>query len=359
MVACRSIQEIKNGGYGYIVTGQAKRGIGKGDLSVIRIDAEGNPLWICYFDNAQLPDGGSWVEETSDGNFIVVGTTASSLVGFNYDYDVCLIKINANGSILWSRTYGETGKDGGSFVQQTSDGGYGIVGSTEVVADNEDIYFIKTDGDGNILWKRNYGGPEHEQGYSFRQLSDNGYLIVGWTASFSSTGQDLYVLRTDSLGNFIWDRVLDGKGDYALGYSITKADSGCYVIAGRTTNPATGGVDVYFIKMKIEDLTGVPDEESPYSLPQQFALSQNYPNPFNSSTTVNFDIAKSGEVKLEIFNALGQKVRTLVNQWMSPGSYHLNWDGRDEKGDSVASGVYFCKVQTEESSQTKKMLLLK
>lgn len=94
-------------------------------------------------------------------------------------------------------------------------------------------------------------------------------------------------------------------------------------------------------------------------IPGQYALSQNYPNPFNANTQISFALPKSGKTTLEVFNILGQKVNTLVNEYMTAGYKIVNWDGRDERGSEVASGIYFYRLRSQDYLQTKRALLMK
>jgi len=98
------------------------------------------------------------------------------------------------------------------------------------------------------------------------------------------------------------------------------------------------------------------DEEN---IPASYSLSQNYPNPFNPETNIGFTMPKSGQLKLEIFNILGQKVRTLVDQYLKAGHKVVDWDGKDDSGKEVSSGMYLYRMTTPEFSQTKKMVLLR
>jgi hypothetical protein len=94
-------------------------------------------------------------------------------------------------------------------------------------------------------------------------------------------------------------------------------------------------------------------------LPEGFRLYQNYPNPFNPETEIRFDMPRAGEVELAVFNILGQEVRRLVAGDMAAGSHHVTWDGRDDAGQAVSSGIYFYRLKTGETSLRKKMVLLK
>jgi hypothetical protein len=109
----------------------------------------------------------------------------------------------------------------------------------------------------------------------------------------------------------------------------------------------TGGNDVW----------EVPGSEE--SRPSEFSLSQNYPNPFNPVTNIRFTVSKSAQVKIEVFNIVGQRVVTLVDQEMTPGTYVADWDSKDENGSEVSSGLYFYRMQAGDFSDMKKMLLVK
>ncbi len=93
--------------------------------------------------------------------------------------------------------------------------------------------------------------------------------------------------------------------------------------------------------------------------PSEFSLSQNYPNPFNPVTNFQFSLSKSSHVKIEIFNILGQKIKVLVDEDMKPGVYSADWNGTDESGRSVSSGIYFYRMQAGVYTDIKKMVLMK
>jgi len=106
-------------------------------------------------------------------------------------------------------------------------------------------------------------------------------------------------------------------------------------------------------------ITDVEDDEHGDILPYRFELSQNYPNPFNPVTTIEYSLPRRSSVKIDVFNLLGQKVRTLVDREESAGSYTIEWDGTNTSGQSVSTGVYFYRFQADDHVETKKMLLLK
>jgi len=101
------------------------------------------------------------------------------------------------------------------------------------------------------------------------------------------------------------------------------------------------------------------DDDPDNLLPESFGLSQNYPNPFNPTTTIEFQIDRSSHVVLEVFNLLGQRIRTLLDRPMAHGKHSVVWDGRDSSGEDVASGVYFYRVAAGANTETRKMVKLK
>ena len=98
---------------------------------------------------------------------------------------------------------------------------------------------------------------------------------------------------------------------------------------------------------------------NPTQVPTSYALNQNYPNPFNPSTEVSFALKADGNVRLSVYNVLGQQVRTLVDEWMPAGNHSVTWDGRSNDGSPAASGIYFYRIQANDFVDTRKMTLLK
>ena len=136
--------------------------------------------------------------------------------------------------------------------------------------------------------------------------------------------------------------------------------------------PVTVSPNVNNIKLEIDEIlladenaVKIPVDDGKTSTPIAFELSQNYPNPFNPSTTIKFTLPSPEDggstlsTTLKIYNVLGKVVRTLIDEPMAPGVHHKIWDGRDEEGNQVASGIYFYRLRAGALQDTKKMVLLK
>ncbi|MDD5530242.1 MAG: T9SS type A sorting domain-containing protein [bacterium] len=185
-------------------------------------------LWTRTFGGTSS-DYGLSVQQTYDSGFIVVGSTSS--FGASYS-DVYLIKMNSSGDTLWTKTLGGDSVEGGYSVQQVFDSGLVIAGYTRSFgAGNADVYLIKTNSLGDTLWTRTYGGTNYDYGYSVQQTYDSGLIIAGYTYSFGTGNGAAYLIKTNSLGDTLWTRTYGGT-NYYYGYSVVQCEDRGFIIAG-------------------------------------------------------------------------------------------------------------------------------
>jgi hypothetical protein len=242
----RSVRQTSDGGY--VIAGDTRsQGAGYSDAWLIKTDADGNKLWDKIFGGAN-PDGADVAEQTTDGGYIVIGSTWSYGAG---GWDAWLIKTDVSGNEVWSKTFGGPKNDCACSGQQTADGGYIITGTTESYADSgsNDIWLVKTDATGNETWIRTFdaeGG--HSGGYSVQQARDGGYIVTGWTEPLNGQGNgDLVLIKTDASGDPTWNLNFGGN-DEDWGSSVRQTLDGGYVVVGLTRSFGAGDMDAWLLK---------------------------------------------------------------------------------------------------------------
>jgi len=195
----RGTSLIQTSDGGYAIAGETYSfGAGWADVYVVKLDAKGNLQWTKTIGGGDR-DGGHSLIQTSDGGYAIAGYTYSFGAG---ESDVYVVKLDAYGNLQWTRTIGGPKDDWGTFLIRTSDGGYAIAGYTISFGAGEwDVYVVKLDANGNLQWTTTIGGPEHDRGYSLIQTSDGGYAIAGSTNSFGARSGDVYVVKLDKNGH--------------------------------------------------------------------------------------------------------------------------------------------------------------
>jgi hypothetical protein len=190
---CYSVQPTSDGGY--ILAGCTEcYGAGSSDVWLIKTDADGDTIGTNTFGGSNY-DFANSVRQTTDGGYIITGATNSYGAG---GWDVYLIKTDANGIAIWTKTFGGSNDDVGNSVQLTLDGGYIITGSTQSGAGEYDVYLIKTDANGDKLWEKTFAGSSYGEGNSIHRHYDS-YIITGRTGT--SPNYDVYLIKTDANGN--------------------------------------------------------------------------------------------------------------------------------------------------------------
>jgi hypothetical protein len=231
---------------GYIITGETmpSRG-GKGDVYLIKTDIDGNEVWGKALGGRNM-DRGYSVQQTRDGGFIIVGEMESAGSG---KIDILLIKTDAHGQEIWSKTFKEEHDATGRSVQQTTDGGYIIAGTIwGLSGKGSDVLLIKTNPDGNKLWAATFGGSHGDNGYSVQQTLDGGYVVAGNTWPFGKIGSSsVYLIKTDGNGGKVWAKTFGGQR-FAYGYSVCQTADGGYIIAGKTNSLGADDDKIYLIK---------------------------------------------------------------------------------------------------------------
>ncbi len=215
---------------GYILAGYVRTAQEPTDFFLLKADAAGDVEWTQTYGDNLLNESARAVSRTSDGGYIVVGNV--SFDSPNYD-DLFLVKTDAFGSVLWTRIHDAGDIEQPFDVQQTIDGGYVLAGhTTGFGAGSYDSYLVKTNGVGNVEWERAFGGTNADWARSVQQTSDGGFILAGYTNSFGAGDPgDYYLVKTTANGTESWARTYGGP-DREEGAVVRETANGGYLLVG-------------------------------------------------------------------------------------------------------------------------------
>jgi hypothetical protein len=225
-VGCH-IQQTNDGGY--IMTGYTRNyinGIEDSEIWLRKIDENGNEEWGETFGGIENEYCGS-VQQTTDGGYVMTGYTSSFGNGSS---DFWLIKTDENGQEQWNQTYGGQSYDRSSYVQQTTDGGYIMTGRTSSFGDSWDVWLVKTDENGQEQWNETYGGIDVDKCFSGQQTVDGGYVMTGYT--LQNNDCLLYLVKTDENGQEQWNQTFDSGDDGSQGWSVYQTTDNGFILTG-------------------------------------------------------------------------------------------------------------------------------
>lgn len=231
---------------GFVVTGSRRGREGKGnDVFLAKYDENDNKIWG-YFLPEKNNGGLLSVAQTSDSGFICAGYT--KLDGFD-NKDACIYKFDKNGVLIWNKTFGGNGDDAFLSVKKTGNEEFIACGYTIRSGKKEDVYLVKLNIDGKIIWERNYGDEKYEFGSAFQNDGDNGCIVVGYKEK-NLISKDSYVLMIDKNGNKLWESTFGGGQDEEA-HDIIKTRNGEFLITGWTDSfsISAGKKDFYLLRL--------------------------------------------------------------------------------------------------------------
>lgn len=338
------------------------------DYWVVKIDSLGNKLWDKRY-GGMLDDNLDEVQSTSDGGFVLAGFSRSFISGDKTEdtegnWDYWIVKIDSLGNKLWDRDYGGTDVDWLFSMVTTSDGGFALAGSsfsgmngdkTDTSRGWSDYWLVKLDPAGNFQWDKTYGGTDFEEMTKVTQTPDGGYLLAGDSYSPISgekTENNLgieqtWAVKTDSLGNKLWDRTMltTGHDEECTGIRL---NDGCYLLANLTaadtggykTQFNWGAADWWMIKI-CDDNVSV--NENPAAGFPFFV----YPNPASGELTISLS-SHVEPVHLILSDAAG---RTIMN-------FNLNSQAKISL-QGIEPGFYLLKAETGNSATLRRIIIQK
>lgn len=318
-----------------------------------------NPVWQKFY-GGSLHEYPSKIKQTHDGGYIFIGSSQSNDidVGGNYgESDIWVVKTNEFGTIEWEQNYGGSNWDYGRDIIQNPDGGYmfvGYSGSNDFDFDNNygllDIWVVKINESGEILWKQNYGGSNYDQVTSIISSPSGGYIVSGATVSNDGdvtghiAGFDFWVFEIDPQGNLLWQKPLGGTEE-DISYSALLNSNNQIVLAGQSNSNNVdvsgnhGGTDIWLAVLQ-----------------STMDISENH---FNDITI--FPNPVSDKLQVSFTNQIPDKISlyTVYGQEITPRLY-IRYSDADQRFtidvSNLASGTYILKTDTLDSTHCFKIV---
>ncbi len=216
------------------------------DAYLVRVDQAGNTVWEKPYGGESGNQIAYSIVSTADGGFAVAGYTDARSAATR---DLWILRVDSDGDSLWAKSFGGENTDAGYDIARTDDGGFIIAGTTSSSgAGFNDLYLLKTTADGDSSWAKTLGGADDDYGWSVARAPDGGYIVCGQTKSFGAGGDDVYLVKTDESGNLVWEKTFGGAND-DRGSSVALTPAGGYIVTGWTKSMGAGSADVYIVKV--------------------------------------------------------------------------------------------------------------
>ncbi len=308
----------------YSSDGDVSQNLGGGDIWLLKLNSTGQLLWEKSYggSNSDVP---FVIKETAGGGYIIAGKTSSNdgdVSGNNGNTDCWVLKIDASGNIEWQNTLGGVGIDFLSDIVQTKDGGYAATGA--VASGNTgdvtghhggfDVWVVKLDQSGKLVWQKTFGGSDSDWGRVITQTSDNGLVIGADTRSTDGdlshhTGEsiDWWILKLNPSGDMQWNKILGG-GNRDVCRSLQQTTDGGFILAGQTysndgdVSGFHGLTDIWVVKLS-------PETTSSTLSALAYTPLELYPNPASQSITVQIpgDLDET-RLSVRITDLLGREI---------------------------------------------------
>jgi hypothetical protein len=342
---------------GYAAVGYASDpGTGDYDVLLVRTDSLGSAAWEKSY-GLEGDDEGYSVDRTSDGGFVLTGYTSSTGPG---PYNLWLIRTDGSGTMLWNRVLGGTQGEIGRCVRQTSDGGYIVTGcTTSSGAGLGDMWLVRLDEAGSVVWDRSFGGPQWDSGFSVTETWGGGFAVTGYTDTdgpSEGSGYDLWIVKTDADGDLDWEAILDCGYD-SWGQSLAHTSDGGYIVAGYSWIESSGPDDFDAWLIRLDQDTGISPEGDPQAVSPD--ITSVFPNPSGGTFCIRCSFTGIEPPQALVYSLSGRLVRRLVPGGIEDGSCVYTWDTLDLSGAAVPAGVYLLRVASGSGSSSARLVLVR
>ncbi len=317
-------------------------------MFLLKVNALGDSIWSHSYGQTGFW-GAHSIIPFGDGGFLMAGDFV------NDNSHMCLVKVNAQGDTLWTRIYGASFDNFGvaTSVIPSGDGGFLLAGYVNSpLTGSDDIYLVKVNAWGDTLWTRTYGEYNRNEGANaIIPTADGNFLVAGYLQPSFPGPNDIYLVKVNPQGDTLWTRTYGGSGDESANSAIQASD-GNYLVAGYTDSYGAGGSDMWLVCVEGPSTAVEPNPSALH--PSSFTLHPCHPNPFNPSTIASFELRVPSQVSLRVYDTAGKSVATLVDGWKPAGKHQARFDGSD-----LPSGIYLARMTAGDFQQTQKLVLLK
>lgn len=342
-----------------IVTGASKKGfiLYDDDYATVKYNSNGTQLWAQRYNGPGNNEDRSYaiVVDNAD-NVIVSGSSFSGSTQNTKDY--ATVKYTSGGAQQWVARYNGTGNNQDRSYAIVVDNADNVIVTGESMGSgsNYDYATVKYTPTGSQSWAQRYNGPGNNEDRSYAIVVDNAdnVFVTGSSRSTGAAGSEDYAtLQYTPTGTQSWVVRHNGTGnneDRSYAIVVDNADN-IYLTGYSRNSNLFGSEDYLTVKYSnnANPLSVISNE-----IPVKSAMSQNYPNPFNPKTNINFDLASLSNVKITVYDILGNAVAVIINSRLNPGKYSVEWDAV-----SFPSGIYFYRINAENFTETKKLILAK
>lgn len=229
-----------------LVGATASSGVGSNDMYILWVDQQGEIIREKTF-GGQYSDGAAKVIEFENGDLMVYGYTQSI---DEVSRDMYMIKMSAVGDSIWAKRYGGSGYEESHDCVRTSDGGFAFVGHSASTDPNHNMYAVKIDAEGNVLWEQDFGGNLHDGGQAVLENANGNYVFVGRTVSYENGNRNILMVTTDADGGILGEKIIGGTlNDW--GQDIVEIENQ-YFIAGQSNSQSLGYDDLLLMRIPVE-----------------------------------------------------------------------------------------------------------
>ncbi len=343
---------IETSDRGFLITGQYTDSLVLiGDGFILKTDSLGNEQWHAVYGGNNFENLFSSVQ-LIDNSYLSLGWTRSYGFGNINNRDVFLVKTDSAGNFLWRKTFGSNQEEIGIGIDRTTDGNFLIAtGKYYPLPDYTEAIIYKIDTGGNIIWSKQYVAPKYNEIWWSRECSDKSIISVGSKTNSLYQQDDGWLLKTDSLGNQVWERQFRLGTTHCYFRDVQQASDGGYIAAGFTFQGASGGQDAWLVKLDslgcdsvgcATYVTGIED----VSLIKQKGLNI-FPNPAKDFITLSFSQPMFTACRIRVIDILGKEIfnqTTFIQKQFSIPVYSLH------------NGVYVVEVLYEGKKEYAKFI---